>query len=54
MSEVLGLSSIAKKFDRFRKIRNGINYYGDSVSVETAKDALEAIPQMIAQIKESK
>ncbi|MGM5483221.1 MAG: hypothetical protein ACQESF_07190 [Nanobdellota archaeon] len=51
LGEVLGLSSIAKKFDRFRKIRNGINYYGDSVSVETAKDALETIPQMMTQIK---
>lgn len=51
LDEVLGLARAARQFDRFRKLRNGINYYGDSVSVETANDALESIPQMMNEIK---
>ena len=42
---------ISAKFDRYRKIRNGINYYGDDVSEETIKEALAEIPELIAQLK---
>ena len=38
---------IANKFDRYRKLRNGINYYGDSVSKETVEEAMEEIPKII-------
>ncbi|MBU1975997.1 MAG: hypothetical protein KKG59_06350 [Nanoarchaeota archaeon] len=46
--------SIAKKFDRYRKLRNGINYYGDDVDVETVKEALINIPKMINDLKKPK
>jgi len=39
---------IAQKFDRFRKIRNKINYYGKNISVEEAK---ENSAEMIALIE---
>ena len=37
--------------ERFRKIRNGINYYGDAVSIETVKEALNEIPKIIDSLK---
>ncbi|MFW6014770.1 MAG: hypothetical protein ACOCQG_06335 [Candidatus Nanoarchaeia archaeon] len=51
LDEALSLPKIAKEFDRLRKIRNGINYYGDSVSIETAKKILEEIPIFMSKIK---
>ena len=43
---------LADKFDRFRKIRNGINYYGKKISIEEAKQHKEDIIQIIAVLKE--
>ena len=42
---------IADKFDRFRKIRNGINYYGTDVSVEEVKEHSEEMLKIIAVLK---
>jgi len=47
IAEVLKEPSIAGKFDRYRKIRNGINYYGNSVSPETVKEAMKEIPSIL-------
>ncbi len=38
---------LAKKFDRFRKIRNSINYYGNNISIKETKENLEEIKKMI-------
>lgn len=38
---------LAEKFDRFRRIRNSINYYGKSIGIEEAKEISEEIKQMI-------
>ena len=35
------------KFDRFRKIRNSINYYGKSVEIKEAEDIVKDIKEMI-------
>lgn len=35
------------KFDRFRKIRNKINYYGGDISVEDAKEVSNEIRKLI-------
>lgn len=43
---------IAQKFDRFRKLRNGVNYYGKQVSLEEAKKAVKEIPLIIKELKE--
>lgn len=51
INEILDETKIAGKFDRWRKIRNGINYYGDDVSEETVKEALQEIPLLLFQLK---
>lgn len=40
---------IADKYDRFRKIRNDINYYGKPISLSEAK---EYVPEILGLIKE--
>lgn len=42
-----GEKILAIKFDRFRKIRNSINYYGQDISIEETKDNVEEIKNMI-------
>lgn len=39
------ISSI--KFDRFRKIRNRINYYGEEISIEEARGVVEEIRKLL-------
>ena len=51
IEEVLKEESIASKFDRYRKMRNGINYYGDDVSQETVQEAKNEIPLLIEKLK---
>lgn len=48
LKEILHQDSIADKFDRYRKIRNGINYYGETISSGSLKEALTEIPLMIS------
>ena len=47
LRDVLKENSIANKFDKYRKIRNGINYYGNDVDIETVKSSLKEIPEII-------
>ena len=49
--EILKEEAIAKKFDRYRKLRNGINYYGESIAKETVQEALEEIPQIMQSLE---
>ena len=51
IEEILNEPKLSAKFDRYRKIRNGINYYGDDVSEETVKEALIEIPELMAQLR---
>ncbi|HLC33077.1 MAG TPA: hypothetical protein VJJ82_04580 [Candidatus Nanoarchaeia archaeon] len=51
IDEILHEPLIATKFDRYRRLRNGINYYGDEVSPETVKNALIEIPKIINALK---
>lgn len=46
-----GENICAEKFDRFRKIRNGINYYGKSISASETKDNIAEIARLIALLK---
>jgi hypothetical protein len=39
------------KFDRFRKIRNAINYYGEEISTEETKENIKEIKKMINFLK---
>ena len=48
--DVLKEQSIYGKFDRYRKLRNGINYYGEDIDIETVKEALVEIPKLIKEL----
>ena len=52
--DVLKESFLFNKFDRYRKLRNGINYYGNSINVETVKEAIKEIPELIKKLKKIK
>ena len=51
LEEMINEPRLAAKFDRYRKIRNGINYYGDDVSEETAREALKEIPDLVEKLR---
>ena len=51
IEDILKEPKLSAKFDRYRKIRNGINYYGDDVSEETIKEALIEISELVNQLK---
>lgn len=42
---------ISEKFERFRKIRNGINYYGNNISIEEVKEYVPEIIKLIELLK---
>jgi hypothetical protein len=50
LDEVLEEKEISLKFDRYRKLRNGINYYGNTIEMQTVKDALIDIPLLINKL----
>lgn len=45
-------NSIAEKFDRFRKLRNGANYYGKEVDIDVSENAIKEISKIILVLKE--
>jgi hypothetical protein len=51
LHEILEEKEISLKFDRYRKLRNGINYYGNTIEIQTVKDALIDIPSLIYKLK---
>jgi len=51
LRDFLKEDSLFKKFDRYRKLRNGINYYGESVDIETVKEAAKEIPKIIKELE---
>ena len=50
LKDILKEEKISKKFDRLRKIRNSINYYGEDTNIETVKEALKEIPKIIENL----
>ncbi|HLD56758.1 MAG TPA: hypothetical protein VJA47_00525 [archaeon] len=50
IEEVLGDKLDSLVFDRYRKLRNGINYYGNDVQPETVKEALREIHDLINRL----
>ena len=46
LRDVLKEKNISMKFDRYRKLRNGINYYGNDIDVLSVKNALSEIPKI--------
>ena len=51
LRDILKEQSISMRFDRYRKLRNGINYYGEDVDIETVKEAIIEIPQLIQKME---
>lgn len=51
LDEILGEKEISLRFDRYRKLRNGINYYGNTIEIQTLKNALRDIPLLIDSLK---
>lgn len=47
LKEVLKEERAASVLDRYRKARNGLNYYGDPISPETAREAAGDLPEQI-------
>jgi len=41
LKEILGLEGISREFDKFRRLRNQINYYGKNLKMNEAKILLE-------------
>lgn len=48
----LGEDTIANKFDRFRKIRNNINYYGKQIDKKSAANNIKEIENIINELKQ--
>jgi len=42
-----GEEALSIKFDRLRKIRNSINYYGENISTEETKENVDEIKKII-------
>ena len=51
LKDILEEQSISIKFDRYRKLRNGINYYGNDIDMETVKEAIIEIPKIIKELE---
>lgn len=51
LRDILKEQSIYGKFDRYRKLRNGINYYGENIEVETVREAIIDIPKIIKELE---
>ncbi|MEK6952322.1 MAG: hypothetical protein AABX29_04865 [Nanoarchaeota archaeon] len=51
LRDILKEQSISIKFDRYRRLRNGINYYGEDIDIETVKEAIIEIPDLIKKLE---
>ena len=51
LKDILKEQSLSMKFDRYRRLRNGINYYGEDVDIETIKEALTDIPEIVKRLE---
>ena len=51
LKEKLNKENISLVFEKYRKIRNGVNYYGRDIPKETVEKALIEIPEVIKQLE---
>lgn len=51
LKEKLGEERIAETFDRLRRLRNGVNYYGDQVSAAEALAAANDAKRIVNELK---
>ena len=50
LRDILKEQSLSIKFDRYRRLRNGINYYGEDIDIETVKEAAIEIPELVKRL----
>ena len=51
LKDILKEPSVSAKFDRYRRLRNGINYYGEDIDAETVKEATIEIPELVKRLE---
>ncbi len=51
LREIMKEDVLAEEFDKWRKLRNSINYYGKEIYVEEAKIVLPEIEKLIEKVK---
>ena len=51
LRDILKEQSVSMKFDRYRRLRNGINYYGEDINIETVKEAVIEIPEIVKKLE---
>lgn len=51
LKDELKEQAISARFDRYRKLRNGINYYGEDIDIETVKEAAAEIPALVKKLE---
>lgn len=51
LKDILKEQSISTRFDRYRKLRNGINYYGDDIDIETVKEVALEVPELVKRLE---
>ncbi|MGM5482239.1 MAG: hypothetical protein ACQESF_02145 [Nanobdellota archaeon] len=47
LKEIMGLSEKGDMYDKLRKVRNNINYYGEAISVEESKTIISDTKELI-------
>ena len=52
LKEVLKEGRISEKFERYRRLRNGLNYYGRGIAKETAEIAKKEVPEIVNELKQ--
>ena len=45
------LPAVSREFDRFRKLRNGMNYYGRQLDVDFVRKSLEEMRAIESRLK---
>ena len=51
LKEILREEELSQKYDRIRKIRNSINYYGKKLSIDESKIVINDIKELIEKSK---
>lgn len=52
LRDIFNEKVLSMKFNRFRKIRNGLNYYGKSIELKEAKEIIEDLKSVIKEVKQ--
>ena len=52
LDEICRDKSLADEFDKYRKVRNQVNYYGKSVNAEEAKVLIKGMTSLRSKIKQ--